>query len=57
MHTLYDIEPQVPAFLHITPVNFNDMQGMDKIPYELGAHYIFDRGYNDFKHLYTIGNL
>ena len=27
---------------------------MDEIPYESGSYYIFDRGYNDYKRLYTI---
>lgn len=27
---------------------------MNVIPYETGAYYVFDRGYNDFKQLYHI---
>ena len=57
MHTLYDIEAQVPAFMHITPANVNDIKAMPKIPYEEGAHYIFDRGYNDYTSLYTINRI
>ena len=30
---------------------------MPEIPYEKGAHYIFDRGYNDFGNLYTINRI
>jgi len=29
-------------------------KGMPEIPYERGAYYIFDRGYNDFGNLYRI---
>ena len=54
MHTLYDIEAQVPAFVHITEAKAHDSKAMPEIPYEPGAHYIFDRGYNDFGSLYTI---
>ena len=54
MHTLYDIEAEVPAFVHITAANIHDSKAMPEIPYEPGAHYIFDRGYNDFSNLYTI---
>ena len=54
MHTLYDVEAQVPAFVHITPANVHDSKAMTEIPYEPGAHYIFDRGYNDYGNLYTI---
>ena len=48
MHTLYDVEAEVSPFVHITPANIHDTKAMSVIPYERGAHYIFDRGYNDF---------
>jgi len=54
IHTPYDIETQIPAFFHITEVKVNDVNAMDEIPYESGSYYIFDRGYNDYKRLYTI---
>ena len=54
IHTLYDIETQVPAFFHITEAAINDVRAMDEIPYEPGSYYIFDRGYNDFSRLYRI---
>ena len=54
IHTLYDIETQVPAFFHITEAAVNDVRAMDEIPYEPGSYYIFDRGYNDFSRLYRI---
>ena len=54
MHTLYDIETQIPAYVHITPASVHDSKVMPKIPYEKDAHYIFDRGYNDFGNLYKI---
>ncbi len=54
MHTLYDVETQVPAFVHITAAAVHDSKAMKEIPYEAGAHYIFDRGYNDFANLYKI---
>lgn len=54
VHTLYDIETQVPAFFHITEAAVHDSKAMAVIPYESGSYYIFDRGYNDFKQLYRI---
>lgn len=54
MHTLYDIETQVPAFFHITNAKVHDSNAMDVIPYEAGSYYIFDCGYNDFKRLFKI---
>ena len=53
----WDIEAEVPAFVHITPANIHDSKAMLEIPYEPGAHYVFDRGYNDFSNLYTINRI
>lgn len=33
------------------------MNAMDVIPYEAGAHYVFDRGYVDYQRLYRIARL
>ncbi len=57
MHTLYDVEAQVPASVHITEAKVHNSKAIPEIPYEKGAHYIFDRGYNDFGNLYTINRI
>lgn len=54
VHTLYDIETQIPAFFHITTALQHDSKAMNEIPYEIGAYYIFDRAYNCFKSLFKI---
>ena len=54
IHTLYDLETQIPAFFHITTASVHDSKAMKEIPIEIGAYYIFDRGYNNFKELYRI---
>ena len=54
VHTLYDVETQVPAFFHITEAAVHDSKVLSVIPYEKGSYYVFDRGYNDFKQLYRI---
>lgn len=54
IHTLYDIETQIPTFFHITPARLHDTKAMDAIPYEENSFYIFDRAYNDFGRLFTI---
>ncbi len=56
MHTLYNVN-QVTAFVHITEVKVPNSKAMPEIPYEKDAHYIFDRGYNDFGNLYTINRI
>ena len=54
VHTLYDVETQIPAFFHITEASVHDSKAMTEIPYESGSYYIFDRAYNNFKMLYRI---
>ena len=54
VHTLYDMETQIPAFFHITDASVHDSKVMNEIPYEAGSYYIFDRAYNNFKMLYKI---
>lgn len=54
VHTLYDVETQIPAFFHITEASAHDSKAMKEIPYESGSYYIFDRAYNNFKMLYKI---
>ncbi len=57
LHTLYDITTKIPVFIHITEATIHDVNAMDVIPYEVGAYYIFDRGYVDFKRLFEITKL
>ena len=54
VHTLYDIEVQVPTFYHSTTASTHDIMAMPEIPYEKGAYYFFDRDYNDFANLYNM---
>lgn len=54
LHTLFDINTQIPAYVHITPASVNDMNAMDTLFYETDAYYIFDRGYVDYTRLYKI---
>jgi hypothetical protein len=49
LHTLYDVETDIPAFIHITEAKVHDVNAMDVIPYETSAYYVFDRGYYDLK--------
>lgn len=54
IHTLYDVETQIPTFFHITEASMHDSKAMKEIPYEPDSYYIFDRAYNNFKILYKI---
>jgi len=57
MHTLYEIQTDIPTFIHITEAKVHDQHAMDEIPYEQGAYYVFDRGYFDLKRLYHINEI
>ena len=54
---MFDINTQIPAFIHITPASIHDVNAMDVLIYELGAYYVFDRGYVDYTRLYKINQL
>lgn len=54
LHTQYDVRTFIPVFVHVSPASVHDVNVMDKISYEPGSFYIFDRGYMDFERLYQI---
>ncbi|MBQ2210500.1 MAG: hypothetical protein II404_11135, partial [Prevotella sp.] len=39
MHTLYEIQTDIPTFIHITEAKVHDQRAMDEIPYEQVAYY------------------
>ncbi|MBR2367700.1 MAG: IS4 family transposase [Alistipes sp.] len=57
VHTLYDVETQIPTFFHITPASIHDSKAISEIPYETGSYYIFDRAYNKLSQLYSIDQI
>lgn len=54
LHTQYDIRTSIPVFIDVSPGSVHDVNAMDKISYEPGSFYIFDRGYLDFERMYFI---
>ena len=54
VHTLFDVVTQIPTYFNITAANVHDVNGMDNIPYEPNAYYIFDKGYFDLERLYKV---
>ena len=53
-HTLLDLQGNIPAWLFITDGSVHDVNALDVLPIEAGAYYVMDKGYVDFKRLYTI---
>jgi transposase len=54
LHTLLDLRGAIPTVVRITPAQLHDVNGLDFLPIEPGAMYVFDRGYLDFRRLYRI---
>ncbi|MCD8236039.1 MAG: IS4 family transposase [Prevotellaceae bacterium] len=57
LHTLYDVQSNIPTLNIITNASLHDSQVMDAIPYNKGDYYVFDRGYMDTKQLYLISKM
>jgi len=54
LHTLLDLRGDIPAFIWITDGKIHDVNVLDHLIPELGAIYIMDRAYLDFKRLYQL---
>ena len=53
-HTVLDLGSNIPTIIDITTAKIHDVNFLDNLLVELGALYIFDRGYIDYKRLYKI---
>jgi len=54
LHTLLDLRGPIPSFVNITDAKIHDVEILDLLIPEPGSFYIMDRGYLDFKRLYTL---
>jgi len=54
LHTVLDLGSNIPTIIDITTAKIHDVNFLDNLVVELGALYIFDRGYVDYKRLYKI---
>lgn len=54
MHTLMDLQGNIPSFIAITDGKVHDVNILDVLIIEPGSFYIMDRGYIDFDRLYHI---
>ena len=53
-HTLLDLRGNIPTFIHISDGKLHDVNVLDLLLPEPGAFYIMDRGYVDFKRLFSL---
>ena len=54
LHTLLDLQSNIPTVVFITHAKVHDVNMLDQIAFEPGAFYILDRAYLDFARLHTI---
>ena len=54
MHTLLDMQGNIPSFIHISDGKLHDVNVLDVLVPEAGAIYVMDRGYLDFARLYVM---
>jgi hypothetical protein len=54
LHTLLDLRGSIPTFVAITDGKVHEVNILDRLIPEIGAIYIMDRGYLDFKRLYML---
>ena len=52
--TLIDLRGNIPVFIHITDGKVHDVNVLDVLLPEAGSIYLMDRGYLDFRRLYTV---
>jgi hypothetical protein len=54
LHTLLDLQANIPTFVRISRTKTSDAALLDELPLEAGAYYVLDRGYNDFGRLHRL---
>jgi hypothetical protein len=54
IHTQFDIQTNLPTFIHLTDGRVHDVNFLDQIAYEQEGFYVLDRGYVDFSRLHVI---
>lgn len=54
LHTLLDLEGNIPAFISVKPAKIHEIHVLDELLPEPGSIYIMDRGYLDFARLHRL---
>ena len=56
LHTQLDLKTAIPEFILFSNASVHDVNALDFIRFEPNSFYIMDRGYVDYKRLYSIHN-
>ena len=54
LHTLLDLRGNIPTAVYVTSGRVNDVKLLDQLIPEVGAFYLLDRGYVDYRRLYLL---
>jgi hypothetical protein len=54
LHTQLDLKTAIPEFIYFSTAAVHEVNALDLICFEANSFYIMDRGYVDYKRLYTI---
>jgi hypothetical protein len=54
LHTLLDLEGNIPVFLDVKPAKIHEIHVFDELLTEPGSIYLMDRAYLDFERLYHL---
>jgi hypothetical protein len=54
LHTQIDLKTSIPEFILFSAASLHDVNALDYIKFEANSFYVMDRGYVDYKRLYSI---
>ena len=54
LHTLIDLQNNIPSYIYITDGLVHDVNILDHLATEIGAYYVIDKGYVDYGRLYAL---
>ena len=54
LHTQLDLKTAIPEFIYFSTAAVHEVNALDMMVFEANSFYIMDRGYVDYKRLYTI---
>ncbi len=54
LHTQLDLKTAIPEFIYFSTAAVHEVNALDLMVFEANSFYIMDRGYVDYKRLYTI---
>lgn len=54
MHTVLNLQGNIPTFIHITDGKYHDVNALDEIIFLKSAIYVMDKAYIDFARLYKL---